>query len=124
MRTVHGGPQKKPTDGADASRYLLSGGTVIREICLNLHGNVVEHCVTLADAYSWDLIHARRVLRRYVLHIWLCAGMEKCKDFGRYVCHASMMKMDLMVSMRPTPNYFFIKLIPFQDRQLYRVMSL
>ena len=39
--------------------------------------------------------------------------MEQCKDSGRYVCHASMMNMDLMVSMmRPAPIYFFIKFSP------------
>ena len=35
-----------------------------------------------------------------------------------------MMNMELMVSMRPAPTYFFIKLIRFQDRQLYPVMIL
>ena len=40
----------------------------VMEICLMLHGNVVVHCVTLADAYMGQTVLARRVLGRYVLH--------------------------------------------------------
>ena len=61
-----------------------------------LHGNVVVHCVTLADAYSREVILARRVLGRYVIHMGLGATMQKREVFVSYVCHASsMLKMAL-----------------------------
>ena len=60
-----------------------------------LHGNVVVNCVTLADAYSGQTVFATRVLGQYVLHMGLCATMQKREVFVSYVCHASMLKMAL-----------------------------